>query len=628
VTPRYRRTADLAHWREELLITVLDVSWPLGVMLVAMGTALSVFTNDIATGVTNVAGLVTLFVAYRAKRLSAAVRGGIYLFTLAGVGVSFLLNQAGVFGLLWLGAAPMMAALLISRQVAIGSLLCITTLVFGLSYALDIPLAPVALTNHSGLMWGLLALDFLAINLIITVSTSVMLRRLDQAVHNAQDAEAFQHLLATADHLTGLPNRRALSQRLDELIAQSRGAPAVGALLFIDLDHFKDFIDNYGHLQGDKLLVQIGERLSARVQDESLVARMGGDEFVVLVLAAPGASVDAVRGDAHTMAGTLFESMREPFSLSGGAFHHATISVGISLIGGAGQTPDDVMREADTAMYEAKARGRNQVVGFEPAMRDELLDRMQLENDLELALRSEGLSIAVQSQVDAQGKVVGAEVLARWTHPTRGFISPARFIPLAERSGLIVPLGAWVLERACELLQQMGRRGMGCTLSINISPRQFRQPAFEEQVLSALARHGIEPRQLMLELTESLLVTDHAETIAAMSRLAAAGLRFSIDDFGTGYSSLSYLKKLPLHELKIDRSFVDGLPHDANDVAIVDTILSMARVFGMEVVAEGVETEAQAQFLLEHGCHRLQGYLYCRPQPPDVWLDVCATRPV
>lgn len=610
---------DLARWREELLRGLLGVALPLGWLLTVMGTAVAVYKADWAMGLTNVIGLGTLMAIHRLPQLSHLVRGATFVLIVAGVGLSFLLNHIGAFGLLWLSAVPVLAALLLGRRVALALLAGLTLGVFSLGYVLDLPLAPLPLLGQPALMWAMLALNFLALNVMIAFSAAILLRRLDQAGQQARQAQQAQKRLAEVDNLTQLPNRRKLHEVLHRQMADHQGQEASAAVLFIDVDNFKDVNDTYGHLEGDRLLVEVAQRLSDQVHAPSLVARTGGDEFVVLVRP-PADQVKVDRPTVERLAQRLRQAMAAPFAVATGVSHHTTISVGVSMLARAGMSIDDVMREADTAMYRAKALGRNQVVFFEAAMQAELHERMRLEHDLTNALRLNQFHAAVQSQVDAEGRVVGAEMLLRWTHPARGAVPPAQFIALAEHSGLIVPIGDWVLEQACQLAARLQAMGRDCPLSVNISAHQFCHPDFETRLLSLLATHGVPPQALVLEVTESLMVTHQSSTLACMGRLAAQGLRFSMDDFGTGYSSLSYLKRLPLYELKIDRSFVDDLPLDPNDVAIVKTILSMAGTLGLRVVAEGVETQAQARFLTEHGCHSLQGYLYSRPSPVAQWL--------
>ncbi|MBY0466794.1 MAG: bifunctional diguanylate cyclase/phosphodiesterase [Burkholderiales bacterium] len=609
-------TKRLAQWREDLLRTVLAVAVPAGSLLVVIGTWVAWFKQDMAMAATNIVGLATLLGLRYLPGLTVRVRGVGMLAIVTGVGLSFLFNRIGAFSLPWLSAAPIMAALLLGRTAALLITALICAVAFPLGYVYGLPLAPLPLLPHPALMWLLLGLNFLTLSLIIALSAAVLLRRLDQAVDQASTAQQLMTQLALVDPLTGLPNRRALR---DELQAQSLHPLGQSALMFIDMDNFKDVNDSYGHLKGDELLVRVARRLSTQVPKPSFVARMGGDEFVVL-FHADAAHPAPLAAQALAKAEQLRQAMAQPFSLPDNQRVSTTISIGLSLLPNGLVSADDAMREADTALYQAKGKGRNQVTLFEQTMHTALQQRMQLANDLSHALRNRGLSVAVQTQVNAAQQVIGAELLARWTHPTLGHVPPSQFIPLAEHSGLIVPLGDWMLTQACLLAVRLQAAGHTVPLSVNISALQFRQPDFEQRLQATLAEHGVAPAALMLEITESLTMTDEGDTIASMTRLVAQGFRFSMDDFGTGYSSLSYLKRLPLHELKIDRSFVDDLPDDPHDVAIVRMILSMAGTLGLTVVAEGVETRAQADFLLAHGCHSLQGYLFSRPAPVDAWL--------
>lgn len=606
----------LAQWREDLLYTVLNVAVPTGSVLVVMGSVVAYAKQDVAMGITNIAGLVALLCLRYLPRLSIRARGMGMLAIVIGVGLSFLANQIGAFSLPWLSAAPIMAALLLGRSAALLVTALICAVVFPLGYAYGLPLAPLPLLPQPALMWSLLALNFLTLSLIIALSTAVLLRRLDQAVDQASTSQHIMTQLALVDPLTGLPNRRALR---DELQAHALNPQGQSALMFIDVDNFKDMNDSFGHLKGDELLVRVARRLSTQVPKPAFVARLGGDEFVVLFHADP-ANPAALAVQALAKAEQLRKAMLQPFSLPDNPRVTTSISIGLSLLPQGLVSADDAMREADTAMYQAKGKGRNQVILFEERMHTALHQRMQLAADLSQALRTNGLSVAVQTQVDAAQAINGAELLARWTHPTLGNVPPSQFIPLAEHSGLIVPLGDWMLQQACLLAVRLRAQGVSCPLSVNISAMQFRQPDFEHRLQATVLAHQVPPEALTLEITESLTMTDEQDTIASMARLVEKGFRFSMDDFGTGYSSLSYLKRLPLHELKIDRSFVDDLPNDPNDVAIVRMILAMADTLGLKVVAEGVETRAQADFLLAHGCHSLQGYLFSRPAPVDAWL--------
>lgn len=612
-------SAGLSHWREELINRATDVAMPLGTVLVALGTVVAYIKNDLAMGLTNLLGLAALFAIHRLRSLSPQARGGVLVVIMVGVGMSFLLNRVGAFGLVWLSAAPMMTALLLGRHVATGVVAVITVGVFGLGYALDLPLAPIPLQQQPELKWGLLALNFFTVNAIVGLSAAVLLRRLDDAVQHAQQAQLVLKQQAELDHLTSLPNRRVLMQQTREALDAAQVGADRSALMFIDLDNFKDINDNHGHLAGDRMLKQVAQRMAAQVTAPSLVTRTGGDEFVVLQRGLAPSPREAT-GQAQFLAERLRGAMMQPFDVPGGT-HQAHISIGVTLLGQPGQTPDDVLREADTALYRAKARGRNRVVFFEPSMQAELRERLQLEADLQAAVALGQLGVAVQSQVNAQGRVVGAEMLMRWVHPQQGAIPPGQFIPVAEETGLIVPMGEWMLEQACQLALQLEARGSDIPLSVNISARQFRHAGFEARLLSILEAHGVEPKRLVLEVTESLLIADLEATVASMNRLASLGFEFSVDDFGTGYSSLAYLKRLPLHELKIDRSFVDGLPGDANDAALVTLILSMSTSLKLRVVAEGVETREQAAFLQAHQCHAMQGFLYSRPLSPTDWLN-------
>ena len=355
------------------------------------------------------------------------------------------------------------------------------------------------------------------------------------------------------------------------------------------------------------------------LRDDDTVARLGGDEFVVL-LGNLGPEVESGARHAIGVAEKIRELLETPYDIEGLAYS-ATGSIGITLFPKAGERVDDLLREADTAMYRAKSAGRNRIAFFEPAMQSEVEERLALEQDLKESLGTEQMQVHVQPQFDAQRREVGAELLLRWQHPVRGSVSPAEFIPVAEASGLILRLGNRVIACACEALASMQRAGRLLPLSVNVSPRQFRSDDFVAGVCAALAASGAPASALILEVTEGLLIENWEETRSRMVELVALGVRFSIDDFGTGYSSLAYLKKLPLYELKIDRSFVRDIPHDASDTAIVQSILSVARHLKLRVVAEGVETEAQADFLVANACEGLQGFLFARPMPLAGWLE-------
>ena len=421
--------------------------------------------------------------------------------------------------------------------------------------------------------------------------------------------------LAFYDALTGLPNRRLLLDRLQRAIAACQRSKNQGALLFIDLDNFKDLNDTLGHDMGDQLLSQVATRLVGSVREADTVARFGGDEFVVM-LEALAPDLQNAATQAETVAEKLLASLNQPFELGGGQ-HYSTPSIGITLFGDTRLTVDELLKRADLAMYQAKAAGRNTQRFFDPDMQAAVNARSNLEADLRQGLARGELLVHYQPVVDHHATLMGAEALVRWRHPQRGMISPGDFIPLAEQTGLILPLGQYVLQTACEQLQRWSQHESTAhlTIAVNVSARQFRQPGFVAEVLQTLKHHNADPQKLKLELTESLLLGDIEDTIARMVQLKSEGVGFALDDFGTGYSSLSYLKRLPLDQVKIDQSFVRDVLTDPNDAAIVRTILALAKSLDLEVVAEGVETTGQLSFLRLHGCEAFQGYLFGRPGP-------------
>jgi diguanylate cyclase (GGDEF)-like protein/PAS domain S-box-containing protein len=423
--------------------------------------------------------------------------------------------------------------------------------------------------------------------------------------------------LAFFDQLTGLPNRTLLIDRLKQAMNASTRSGSHGALLFIDLDNFKTLNDTLGHDMGDLLLKQVAQRLNACVRAGDTVARLGGDEFV-LVLAGLSAHATEAATQAETVAEKILVAFNETYRLDE-APYQCTSSIGATLFNGHDSSIDDLLKQADLAMYKAKAAGRNAIRFFDPGMQEAVLRRAGLEADLREAVRQKQFLLHYQAQVAGQDRITGAEVLVRWQHPRRGLVSPAEFIPLAEETGLILPLGGWVLEAACSQLAQWRTRPetADLTVGVNVSARQIRQSDFVEQVLAILNRTGADPRKLKLELTESLLVENVQDIIEKMFALKARGVKFSLDDFGTGYSSLSYLKRLPLEQLKIDQSFVREILVDSNDAVIARTIVALGQSLGMRVIAEGVETDAQRAFLAKQGCEAFQGYFFSRPVPVE-----------
>lgn len=428
-----------------------------------------------------------------------------------------------------------------------------------------------------------------------------------------KQAEAEIQRLAFYDELTGLPNRRLLMDRLECGVTLSTREGSHGALLFLDLDNFKGINDTLGHDWGDRLLVQVAHRISASVRATDTVARLGGDEFVVVLLGLHTLQAEAA-AEVEAVAQKVLVALNQPYPLDDCEIH-STPSIGIAMFSDAEQPIQELLKRADLAMYQAKAQGRNMVCFFDPAMQVAASARSALEGDIRQGLLREEFVLHYQPVVDESGRVLGAEALVRWLHPQRGMVSPADFIPLAEQTGLILGLGQQVLVMACKQLARWA--GDAATswwsLAVNVSAQEFRQPDFVEQVMCALRGAGVDPGKLTLELTESLLLQDVESSILKMQALRKLGVGFSLDDFGTGYSSLSYLKRLPLDQLKIDQSFVRDVLTDPNDATIACTIITLAHSLGLEVVAEGVETEGQRLFLLRNGCRRFQGYLFGRP---------------
>ncbi len=428
--------------------------------------------------------------------------------------------------------------------------------------------------------------------------------------------------LAFYDPLTQLPNRRLLLERINQGIQASASSRRHGALLFLDLDRFKILNDTYGHNMGDQLLLEVTGRLQICVREGDTIARLGGDEFVLMFN-----GLDQYAAKAEIQAKKMAEKIRavlaKPFYLSPQSqsrskiTYHSSASIGIVLFLGHGSNTEELMQFADLAMYEAKHAGRDAVCIFDPGMQTDVMARTNLEEDMHQALKEKQFLLHYQPQVDTKGYVTGCEALVRWQHPLRGLVSPATFIPLAEESGLILPLGLWVLETACtQLATWAGRQETEhLTLSVNVSAHQFRQNDFVTMVLDVLERTGANPNKLKLELTESMLVSDVEGIIIKMTELKSKGIGFSLDDFGTGYSSLTYLKRLPLDQLKIDQGFVRDILIDANDAAIAQMIVALAESMGIAVIAEGVETDEQLGFLSCQGCHAYQGYLFSHPLP-------------
>ena len=432
-----------------------------------------------------------------------------------------------------------------------------------------------------------------------------------------KETESQINNLAFYDPLTQLPNRRLLLDRLKHALASSMRSKKYGAILFIDLDNFKTLNDTLGHHIGDLLLQQVAQRLRTCVREGDTVARLGGDEFV-LMLEDLSDDIQESATQCETVGEKILAVLNQPYQLASYAYH-STPSIGITLFTDYQESVDELLKRADLAMYQAKASGRNTLRFFDPEMQAAVTARAALEADLGQAVLNGQFLLYYQAQVNGEGLVTGVEALVRWLHPERGLVSPAEFIPLAEDTGLILPIGLWVLETACLQLASWATNPemAQLTVAVNVSANQVHQDEFVDQVLSVLDRTGALPQRLKLELTESLLVNDLDAVIAKMMALKAKGVGFSLDDFGTGYSSLSYLKRLPLDQLKIDQGFVRDILIDSNDAAIAKMVIALGETLGLAVIAEGVETEAQKVFLAHLGCHAYQGYLFSRPLPLD-----------
>jgi len=438
---------------------------------------------------------------------------------------------------------------------------------------------------------------------------------IDISERKAAEAEIQQ--LAFYDPLTGLPNRRLLLDQLRHAVAACRRNHRQGALLFLDLDNFKSINDTLGHDKGDLLLSEVARRLTGHIRGSDIVARLGGDEFVVM-LDELAPDLSAAAREVEVVSSKLLAALRQPYELEG-VSHYSSASIGVALFGEDSATVEDLLKRADLALHQAKSDGRDAVRFFDPEMQAAVSARVALERDLRQGLQAGEFLLYYQPQIDGVGRMTGAEVLLRWQHPTRGMVSPATFIPLAEETGLILPLGRWVLEQACAQLAHWAAQPQTAqlTLAVNVSARELRQDDFVEQVLAVLQQTGAPARGLKLELTESLVLDNVEDSIAKMKQLQAQGVGFSLDDFGTGFSSLNYLKRLPLDQLKIDQSFVYDALSSPNDAAIVQTIVALGRSLRLNVIAEGVETWEQREFLAREGCHHVQGYLFGRPGPVE-----------
>jgi diguanylate cyclase (GGDEF)-like protein len=570
-----------------------------------------------------VLGNIGLYVVSEASHTDHTRRAVASLLILSCAGL-WLWLSTGLVGLMFLATLPVMTLLLLGMGPAVLGLALIAGVAFPLAYRDGLLLTPSLMFDHPGMAWGMVAAVFFCLSFFMLLLIARLMRQMEQALVHAERVQHRMHQDALYDKLTGLANRQLLEQRIEDVLLTANNESSEFALLFIDLDNFKTLNDTHGHEEGDELLRMVAKRLNQTLRIQDMVSRTGGDEFLVLLTGLPmGPSGVAM---ALAEAERLREVMLQPFDMAVGPYT-ISISLGLTLPQNlATMHAAQLLRQADIAMYEAKSMGRNRVVLYEPWMQTRLQTKVALEHDLSKAVERQQLALVVQSQFNERGEVKGAELLIRWEHPERGTVPPSEFIPLAEQNGLIVPMGEWMLRQACQLAQALEMAGVDCPLSVNVSPRQFSHPHFVRKLLGLLAAHKVPPERLILEVTEGMFLGDIEGTTHTMNTLSAIGFRFSIDDFGTGYSSLSYLKNLPLYELKIDRSFVKNLPGNANDGALVQLILTLAKTLGLKVVAEGIEDETQARFLFDRGCDHLQGFYLARPVHPEDWLQAMVTR--
>ena len=606
---------DIAHWRAHLFARLLLVVFVLGVATAVPSAVLAARQGLWPVVIMDGVALAWIGAIVALRRASYTLRVANFLAVAFLIGVGLMLT-VGPVSQIYLLAVPVLAALLLGLRPAIWTLLLAGLAVLLLSFDDPAPMQIAGLPDHAWLKPLIMSLNFMFMTAVLTLCCAVLLQQLARSFDELRLHSEDNRRLAFFDVLTGLPNRRLLMDRIDKLLASSQRGATYSAVMFVDLDRFKTINDARGHAVGDAVLCKAAARLEQVVRKADTVARIGGDEFVVL-LGHLSPDLAGASQAALLVAEKIRAAIGQDVEIEG-QLYSCTASIGVTLLprpGGASQSAPDLLREADTAMYRAKSGGRNGVAFFEAPMQAAVEQRLSIERELAAALAAGALRMVVQPQVNRHGRVVGGELLMRWPQPDGSMVPPNVFIPMAEDSGLILALGAWAMRQACEAVLALAQAGVALPLSVNVSPSQFRQADFVDQVRRVLADTGAPASMLILEVTEGVLIDRMADTIDRMAQLAALGLRFSIDDFGTGYSSLAYLRQMPLYELKIDRSFVIDIPHDAGSVALVQAIVAMAGHMGLQVVAEGVETRAQADFLADLDCACMQGYLFARPMP-------------
>ena len=633
------------QWHERALQRLLRAILRLGVIAAIPISTLAVMQGAWFVPLADTVALGLVWLLYRQRHWTYRVRANTLMALMYGFSV-WLFFSSGTSGLLFLLACPVMAALLLGSRAAAASVVVCSATALVVGYTADhlYPMSTLKAQFDVMRVW-LVTLNFCFVGSVVAYTTHLMLSGLGGALEREQ--QVTQHLrkererLAAAnaarkvaqtqlyqmgyyDTLTGLPNRRLLMEHIETAQTDIPHQHSAAALVYLDLDDFRTLNEARGSSSGDALLCQVAHVLRTLADAGTTVARVGGDEFALLLAGLPTEEHQLIKATTARVE-SIQQRLHIPLELEGESFH-ASVSLGVTVFSDQSRAAEDLIQEAEIAMYRAKKGGRSSLAFFAPAMQSEVQLRLNQERDLEAALAQGQFKMFAQSQLWADGRLAGAELLIRWQHPTCGMVSPAEFVPLAEDNGLIVPMGLWALGQGCSALAQLQQAGLKLNLSVNVSVRQFGQDGFVNDVQTILAASGADPSCLVLEVTESLLIQQPEVVVARMHELARLGVRFSIDDFGTGYSSLAYLQRLPLYELKIDRGFVRDAPRQAGDAAITRLIISMAKHLGLKVVAEGVETPEQSRFLADNGCDVMQGFLYARPMPLDAWVaQTCGT---